>query len=618
MRTPLTFLPSLLLGSILSLAACAQRASTAADLDGATPWVVDTSVVPIDGSIPNGTDGGATVRPRDASLDSARAITCGVPITSDSVIDLDVRAVVVQGRITFQGMKFPSGESLGSLRIGGTTANLVRDAAGNATFAVRVVPGTYDFVWGPGSSASEVLPANGATLRENVAVTSDSAIDLDVRAVTVQGTLTFQGARFPAGESLGSLRVGSVSAMLARNAAGNATFGVRVFPGTYDFAWGPSSTTSTVLPVNGATLREDVALTSDSVIDLDVRAFTVQGTLTFQGARFPASESLGSLRVGSVTASLSRNAGGSATFAVRVVPGTYDFAWGPSSTTSTILPVNGAMLREDVAVASDSVIDLDVRAVTVQGTLTFQGARFPASESLGTLRVGSVTASLSRNAGGGATFAVRITPGTYDFAWGPSSTSSTVLPVNGITLREDVVIASDSVIDLDVRAVTVQGTLTFQGAGFPAGESLGSLRIGAASAVLTRDASGGATFAVRITPGTYDIAWGPSSTTSTVLPQNGAMLRPDVAIASDSVIDLDVRAVTVQGTLTFQGARFPAGESLGGLRVGSVTAQLARDASGNATFGARVTPDTYEFSWNPSSTTSDLLPKNGTVLCPAR
>lgn len=369
--------------------------------------------------------------------DASAAIPCnggviraGVALAADGVLDLDLRSVRVRGAVTLNGAAAPA-DARGALtfaRADGTAAAVPVFGARGGTYTVTLVAGRYDVAWAGsgGACGPSGAPCNGASLRTGVMLSSDGALDLDVRSVRVRGALTLAGAPLPdATAARGALVFapdGGGAASVAVSRAGAFTYDVVLSPGTYRVAWQGNAalcaTAVSPVPCNGGALRAGVNLSADGVLDLDMRAVRVRGAVRVNGAAPATAGAALEFALGDDRYARLLGAGGA--YDVTLLPGTYNLGWrGPAAACATTeLPCNAAPLQANVMLTADGVLDLDARAVRVRGAVTLNGAALPESTMRGALRfqgpspaVGGVDLALP-SSGAGA-YAVTLIAGAY-------------------------------------------------------------------------------------------------------------------------------------------------------------------------------------------------------------
>ena len=143
-------------------------------------------------------------------------------------------------------------------------------------------------------------------------------------------------------------------------------YSVALVAGRYDVTWAGSGGACgpTGAPCNGASLRAGVMLSSDGVLDLDVRSVHVRGALTLAGAPLPdATAARGALVFapeGGGAASVAVPRAGAFNYDVVLSPGTYRVAWQGNAalcaTAVSPVPCNGATLRAGVSLSADGAL----------------------------------------------------------------------------------------------------------------------------------------------------------------------------------------------------------------------------------------------------------------------
>lgn len=318
-----------------------------------------------------------------------------------------------------------------------------------------------------------------------------------------------------------------------------------------------------------------VSLVSDGVLDLDVRAVRVRGSLTVNGAPLSSGTAdRGTLtfterRTGVATARVAMS--GNATYDLVVAPGTYDIRYVPPvgltcGQTDNPMPCVGATVRAGVALTADGVLDLNLDTVSVRGTVTLNGATMPDATvergALQLLREGGGEARVGLGTRGSATWTARVVRGTYSVAWSPAPSACAAnvgTPCNSGPLRTAVALTADGVLDLDVRAVRVRGNVTVNGAALSSSAAQGSnvtFTRPDGAATVSLGTSGDARYDARLLPGTYDVVWSGvmDCRRDATAPCGGATVRTGVALMNDGALDLDLRAVRVRGNVTVNGA----------------------------------------------------------------
>lgn len=559
----------------------------------------------VDGGVPPAGDGGTSTRdggPADGGPDLSQCQ--GIGLESDGVLDVDLQRIEVRGSVTLGGAPMPDATgSRGTIIFvredGGGAVSLALGSSGAASYAVALAPGRYDVIFAGNPSlcsdpARPAIPCNWGPLREDLSLTSDGVLDLDVRAFRVQGEVTLRGEALPEG-SRGSILFVSESVSVAApiSSSGASRYDVHLLQGRYDVRYEPPACGTGELPCNGGELRAGLELSADGVLDVDLPSVRVRGAVTLAGAAFPdATASRGAIVLAAEAAGRASEALGStgaAAYDLYVWPGRYDVRWQApptlcSSAGAPPLPCIDGVLREGVELSGDGVLDVDVPTVRVRGAVTLAGAPMP--EVSGTRgRVAFVAEDGARSVAfalpgaGAASYDVHLLPGTYDVRFeGESSRclspgdARAPIPCNGGVVRSGLAVTSSGVVDLDVRSVRVRGALTIDGAPVPeVGGDRGGVVFESEGGSLAApfNSFGPAAFDVHLLAGTYSVGYrgvgSCGASDAPRIPCNGGVLRPSVHLDADGVLDLDVRAVRVRGSVTVGGAQ-PGPGARGSLR----------------------------------------------------
>jgi hypothetical protein len=536
----------------------------------------------------------------------------------------------------------PARPDAGTAGVGGGAGGQAGGGAGTGGGG----PGTGGVTGAGGGGTTGGGGAGGATLPScaGLALNQDGVLDLDLRAISVSGTVTRNGAAVPdqtanRGQILfrgtGSLADASISFDLGT--AGAPSYQVRLPPGTYDIDYVPSTSacasgSTSVMPCGGGPLKRGMSLLADGVLDLDVRVVTVSGAVTLKGAVFPdqarARGSLGFTSPAGMTAAPAPfGSTGAVTYRVNLIPGTYDVVYGGDPAgcqqdTPPAIPCNAGVIRSQINLGADGVLDLDVPAVKVTGNVTLAGGELPtatANRGALTFAAGSGAGVATRALGtsGRGFYAVTLLPGAYSIALSANAalcapTLTPVVPCLGGTLISSTPLSSDGVLDVDMRAVTVTGTATVNGQPLPtASGDRGSLRFsraaGGGGATSSFGPSGAASYRVRLLEGTYDVDYVPNAALCTAaaagtpppLPCTGGSIARALSLTTDGVLDAPLRRVQVKGNVTLEGAGMPAATASRGtlsfsLPGAGAASTAAFGSSGNVSYGMSLWPGTYD------------------------
>jgi len=367
-----------------------------------------------------------------------------VALVVGGVWNIDIPSVLVMGDILVDGAPAPA-----SVYENGHI--LFRDTETGASFPVgmsldgsymaMVIPGTYDVLWSRMLGGSQV-PLNGAAVvAEDLVVAGLTEFDVDVPVVELTGTFKFNGAApttsvYENGEVL--LRDNDTGDLVTLGQTRDRTWSALIVPGTYDVVY-RNLLGGSVAPANTfALVEENLDLTADGSVEIDIPVVTLQGDFTLDGAPFPASvyENAHLWLNGSEPDDLidlgSSLDGG---YQLRVVPGTYDVYyqdllanglvpendWALVEAGAKVPKGKGGIKTHDIAVTS-GLIDVEV---------TVWGAPPPASiYENGTIDLlgpegGPIEIGQTRDGGGSA----RVVEGTYDVRYG--HLLGDTMPLNG-------------------------------------------------------------------------------------------------------------------------------------------------------------------------------------------
>lgn len=542
--------------------------------------------------------------------------------------DVDIAAATLTGALTINGVAADADPDARLLLRNGPN-DLVEIPLAGTSYAVHVVPGSYDIFYAA-SGTPATAPLNRlALLRAGVAVDGVTTLDIDVPMTTVAGAITVNG---------GALAPGDAVSLSLRNAAGDVvpiasdstgSYRAHVIPGTFDvtFTSGAGAEGSATPRNQKARLATGVVISGAGSVttrlDVDVPSAPVSGAITFNGV--PASAATGgNLLLRNATGdAFTLTAADAVEYAARVVPGTYDLYFAGTDGVFAIANQNARLASGIVVTAAGTTaLDIDVPWATVEGTVHFNGSVAGESDTAHlTLRNSAGdNAAVLWDADG--TYSVRLLPGRYDLFYSQGLTPGGAGPANHLArLRGDVLVGAGGVtrLDIDVASTTVSGALNINGAPAGAGNSgIVSLRDAAGDRVdIANTAS--PTFSARVVPGTYDVYYTRTATptnTMTLAPANhAARLHSDVIVAAGSpkVFDIDIPSTMVTGRLTVNGR--PAGPGdYGTLMLRSAAGDYAPFASTNAdSYSARLIPGTYDLYFSHADSAGDSTPMNSLV-----
>lgn len=267
--------------------------------------------------------------------------------------------------------------------------------------------------------------------------------------------------------------------------------------------------------------------------------------------------------------------------------------------------------------SSGGRFDIDVPTVALSGKLTLNGQ--PISST-------SLASVLLRNQQGGdvvilgalnaKTYTQTVLPGTYDIYYSSLGAflPDPALPRNSNALiKSGVAITKTQTLDVDVTAITVNGTITVNG--IAAGSTLGGLALVNATTGDRVDlgTTGDASYSRLIVPGTYDLAY-TASGTSTKVPNNSrGRLKQGLSLSSAQVLNIDVPMVTISGNLTVNSAAVDSTAGQFVLRQADGADRVYLGRLGDKTYTRTLLPGTYDLYYELSGQPSTQVPANASA-----
>jgi hypothetical protein len=560
------------------------------------------------------------------------AVACTLqPLTSDFSGMWDLNQLNFKGTISLNGGVMPSSPYVDSRAnvefrdvVSGRTSKATIQPTGPGTFNIRLYVGTYDVTLITSGSDSLVAMPRATKLRlaSVLRIEAGTPLDFDVKTVAVTGVVTLNGAAMP--DSLANtpraevdfkdvVSGGLIAAQI--KPTGPGSFSGLLFASTYNVSLKTSSgATLTTLPLGAtAMLADGVAITKDGELDYDVRATALKGVITVDGAQMP--DTPGATYRGQVSFVDKKSgqtyvsyvvATGPGAFSVLLFAGTYDVAFKTYDATNLVgLPLGGTLIARGLSIADETALTFDLHVVSVNGNITVNGATMPDSptaSSRGGVQfqnadTGAVTSAAVAATGPGS-FSTTLFAGAYEVAFTTPSFGTLVgLPnAASVELARVMDVSADENLAYDVHPISVDGTLTLNGAVLPDSPGLnqrGQIQFVERASGIARGA-----FVVPTGPGTfgplglfaanYDVSFATVDSQALVgLPRaRTELLGSNVALTSSRSLNLDVKTVSASGTLTSHGAQMP-DDPVGADR-------------GQVTFHDLLTGQSYSFTVGPS------------------
>ncbi len=608
-----------------------------------------------------GQDAGEPVSRADGGLPEGCQ---GTPLTTDGVLDLDLKMVTITGAVHLNGGALPSeagsrGSVIFTEKKTGSSASVPLRTSGPINYALSLAPGIYDVSFAANAvlcagASTPQMPCTGGPLLKDVSLTADGALDVDIRSVSVSGNVTLNGQALPAqSSSRGRLSFGikGGSAATTRDFGSSGTFryAMTLLAGSYEVSYLPSGAcdgkSSPAMPCNGGVVST-IVLSSSGALDVDLQAIKVNGAITVNGAALPSTASARgqmSFALESGTeAAFSLRSSGAVTYALTLLAGSYDIRFLGNAalcdgTTAPGMPCNGGSLRK-IALTSSGTLDLDIPMVKVSGSVTVDGSPVPsAAAERGRISFAleqGVPLSLAMRSSGAVRYAVSLLPGQYlvrldaNVQLCDGTTAPPVPCVSGDLLAST--ITADGNLDIDIHRIEVSGRVTLKGQPIPAqpgsrGRLLFSLD-GGGQAFAPLGNSGDAHYLLALLPGKYVVGYEANpglcgGSAPPAVPCNGGALTT-AEITSNGALDVDIPAIQVSGRVTLRGQVLPASTAERGplnfvRSDGTAAAKLG--SSGEANYKLTLIPGNYAVIHLPSPQQCDgvkasALPCTGQVL----
>ena len=170
-----------------------------------------------------------------------------VALQSSGALDVDLQVVQATGNVTLNGAPLTAATgSRGAIAFAladGSAASAELGSSGAGSYGLSLLAGTYEVSYqgNPalcGTSPSSDYPCAGGILRSGLSLNQSGALDLDIPAIQLTGSVTLGGQRMPdASSSRGAIvftgEPGQQSASIALSATGVASYSVTLIPGRY-------------------------------------------------------------------------------------------------------------------------------------------------------------------------------------------------------------------------------------------------------------------------------------------------------------------------------------------------------------------------------------------------
>ncbi|MBL8914081.1 MAG: hypothetical protein JNM17_25480 [Archangium sp.] len=305
------------------------------------------------GSTGGGTGGGATGGGTVNCGGGGTGSCSGVSLTSNGVLDFDIKRLELHGRLTLNGGMLPTATRTRGFLVfskdGHDDARLALGTSGDFNYGVTLTPGEYTISYQPADAFTvfsqsrlcatddvQDMPCNAGILRE-MSITASGTLDFDLRSVRVTGGVTMNASTVPmASGDRGALSFGLQRGGSARTRAfgpsGAPTYALHLLSGTYDVDYEGRGACAMGWPVpcNSGEIRSGASLTSSGALDIDIPAVALSGRVTQDNAMMPDGSGRGSLefaRVNEPAATTSLPVSGAATYDIVLLKGSYVITW---------------------------------------------------------------------------------------------------------------------------------------------------------------------------------------------------------------------------------------------------------------------------------------------------
>lgn len=292
----------------------------------------------------------------------------GVSLTSNGVLDFDIKRLELHGRVTLNGGALPAATRARGFLVfsknGHDDARLALGTSGDFNYGVTLTPGEYTISYQPADALTvfsesrlcatddvQDMPCNAGILREQ-SITASGTLDFNLRSVRVTGGVTMNGTQLPiANADRGALSFGLQGGGSARTRAfglsGATTYVLHLLSGTYDvdYEGRGDCAMSWPVPCNSGLIRASAALTSSGALDVDIPAVQLTGRVTQDNSMMPDGSGRGSLEFARVNDPAARTAlpmSGAASYDITLLKGSYVITWRatPQACTGTNAPAH--------------------------------------------------------------------------------------------------------------------------------------------------------------------------------------------------------------------------------------------------------------------------------------
>jgi hypothetical protein len=484
------------------------------------------------------------------------------------------------------------------------------------TFAVRVTPGIYDIFYEV-ETPGDLVPHNSRVRLKKVALFESLTQDIDIPVTRVSGALLIAG-EVPPGEQYDDARIlfrdyETGSEVLAGNTH-DGEYDVNVVPGNYDIIY-RVDTAGPIVPRNDGAVLGTVSIEGDAFpYPIDIPSVPLSGEFMLDGVPPPASEyddanvGLESVTAGTVLLGNTHDL----SYQLNVIPGDYQILY--MHETGANVPQNQRARFGAVNVTEGGVMPIDIPQVLLSGSLTINGETPPASEFDDAVvhlqGVGSDDLVFLGNTHDGG-YQVNVIPGDYDVYYAQETSGGTVPENKRARVLTGVPVDDDGVLDVDVQAVAISGSITLAGELPPASVyedgSIYLRNTETDDAVLLGNTHLGNYMAI-VVPGDYELFYVQEVGGDVPSNQNAALMG--VTIGGAMNLDVNIPVVDLNGEFVLDTGPVPDSAGDGGqlyLRALNGDSVLLGNSFA-LTYAAKLVAGTYGIYYR--SQTSMTMPQN--------
>jgi hypothetical protein len=487
--------------------------------------------------------------------------------------DIDIRAAIVTGSVTINGAPLLDSTNYGQINLYSPMRDLgtIYPVAFTYTgsYAVRVVPGSYDVTYWGHRSAGLLAPQNPAVIVGSLVVADPgpSTADIDIRSAVLSGSVTINGSVLGTASDYGTIHLRDANGVdLTIGDTITGSFMTAVVPGNYDI-WYQLGPGGRLLPINrqikiASVVVADPGPTTETI---DMESVVVTGSITINGLVSSATD-YGFVGFKNPTDAIFFASTADGSYSIHIVPGNYDVYYSAYSPPGVTSPRNKFVKVGSAVIAypGPTIANIDVRSVPVTVSATFNGVAGSASDD----------GQLSLRGQDGDNFPVgythegpstiHVVPGSYEI-WYQGAQSSGLAPFN-LSLKVGSVVVADpgpTTVTVDIRSAPLTLSATINGVPAGSATDYGNLELhsGPEDIVYMGKTFGGP-YTHSVVPGTYDVYYAGFSMAGTPVPADRvAPVNARIKIGSVVVADpgpttatFDIRSVPVTGTVTINGA----------------------------------------------------------------